>query len=495
MNIPNPTLMRALLTTLIIACGSVTHAITIPDSLLRYSAEVSASFSTGAHTPFWLVNNRFGLSSIEKNSGYVRAGLFHDARRRYDKKVSWGAGVDLAAAWNFTSPFIVQQLYADLRYRCLELSVGSKERTSGFNNPRLSSGNMLFSTNARPIPQARIAIPEYVSVPLTRNWLAVKGYLSYGFFTDDRWQKDFAKSTRRYTEHVLFHAKGGYLRIAQPEVMPFELEGGLEMGAQFGGKAFNGDQVIDMPNGIKDWIKVLYPSSGGSDTPLGEQTNVYGNHTGDWNFRLSWVPRDSEWSARLYYDHFFEDHSMMFLDYTWRDMLLGYEMTFPKNPVVSTLVYEYLYTKDQAGPVYWDHTPEIPEQVSGRDDYYNHGIYNAWQHWGMGIGNPLIISPIYNQNGYIGFRHNRVKGHHLGWEGEPLPWLSYRVLLSYTRSWGTYGSPTGEIARNFNTLIETTFTPSRLPGWQATLSVATDGGAMLGPSFGMMLSIKKTGWL
>lgn len=469
-------------------------AITIPDSLFRYSGEVTASVSSGAHTPFWLVNNRFGLSSIEKNSGYVRAGLFHDAERRYDKRVSWGGGVDLAGAWNFTSPFIVQQLYADMRYRALEVSVGSKERVEGFNNPRLSSGNLLFSTNARPIPQARVSLPEYVSVPFTRDWLSVKGYVAYGFFTDDRWQRSFAGRSK-HTEHVLFHSKGGYLRIGDSRRFPFVLEGGLEMGAQFGGKSISGDKVIDMPNGIKDWIKVFFPTSGGGDTPMSEQTNVYGNHTGAWNFRLSWLPKGSDWGASVYYEHFFEDHSMMFFDYTWRDMLLGVELSFPKNPVVSGLVYEYLYTKDQSGPVYWDHTPAIPEQVSGRDQYYNHGIYTGWQHWGMGIGNPLLISPIYNTDGQIRFRHNRVKGHHLGFDGNPLPWLSYRVLLSYTRSWGTYDIPTPEVEKNFNTLVEATFAPRRLRGWSATVSFGSDGGGMLGPSAGAMVSIKKTGWL
>ena len=480
---------------MLLMTSAAARAIQIPDSLFRYSAEVSASFSTGAHTPFWLVNNRFGLSSIEKNSGYVRAGLFHDAERRKDKRFSWGAGVDLAAAWNFNSPFIVQQLYADLRYRCLELSVGSKERSGGFENPRLSSGNLLFSTNARPIPQARLAIPDYEPLKFTNSWVSVKGYVAYGMFTDDKWQRDWARPGSKRTEDVLFHAKGGHLKFGDTARFPLTFEAGMEMGAQFGGKSYVGNKVIDMPSKLKDWIKVFIPSSGDSDTPTGEQTNIYGNHTGDWNFRLSWLPRDADWGASLYYDHFFEDHSMMFFDYEWHDMLLGLEVKLPSNPAVATVVYEYLYSKDQGSPVYWDHTELIPEQVSGRDDYYNHGIYTGWQHWGMGIGNPLLISPVYNKDNVLSFRHNRIKGHHLGLEGRPLSWLSYRLLLSYTRSWGSYNTPTPDVAHNFNALLETTFSPSRLKGWSATLSLASDGGAMLGPSFGTMLSIRKTGWL
>ncbi len=465
----------------------------MPDSI-SYSVEAMSSVSSGEHTPFWLANNRFGLSSVKKNNGYLRAGMFKEADKN-GKRFAWGAGVDLAVAYNFTSTFIVQQLYADLRYRCLGLTVGSKEFTSGFTNPRLSSGNLLFSPNARPIPQARIEIPQYTTVPLTKGWLSVKGYFAYGAFTDGRWQKNFAAKNSKRTEGVLFHSKGGFLKIADPNGFPLSVEGGLQMAAQFGGKSITGDKVIDMPQGIKEWLKAIIPSSGGSDTPYAEQANVYGNHVGDWNFAVNWTPRNADWALKVYYDHYFEDHSMMFLEYTWRDMLLGVEAKLPKNPFLSTIVYEYLYTKDQAGPVYWDHTPEITEQVSGRDQYYNHYLYTGWQHWGMGIGNPLAISPIYNNDHIIAFRHNRLKGHHLGFEGEPSKSVKYRVLLSYTRSWGTYDIPTSRIMHNFNTLLETTYAPSRLKGWSATLSLGSDGGSLLGPSVGAMLSIKKTGWL
>ncbi|MDE7452644.1 MAG: capsule assembly Wzi family protein [Paramuribaculum sp.] len=489
--------MRAIkylyLTAVIFITTLQVRASEIPDSI-RYTVEGTASTSTGENTPFWLVNNRFGLSSIKKNNGYLRAGIFKEANKN-SKKFAWGAGVDLAAAYNFSSSFIVQQLYAELRYRCLGLTVGSKEFSGGFNNPRLSTGNLTFSNNSHPIPQAKLGIPEYTKVPLTKGWLSVKGYISYGFFTDSRWQKNFAAEGSNRTEDVLFHSKAGFLKIGDYRRFPLEFEGGLQMAAQFGGKSIRDNSVIDMPNSLKDWLKVIIPSSGGSDTPIGEQTNVYGNHVGDWNFALSYTPSSNDWSAKVYYDHFFEDHSMMFLDYTWRDMLLGAEMRLPKNPFVSTVVYEYLMTKDQGGPVYWDHTPEITEQVSGRDQYYNHSIYTGWQNWGMGIGNPMLISPIYNRDHNLYFYHNRVKTHHLGLEGQPIPLVGYRLLLSYTRSWGTYDTPTPKVLKNFNTLIGTTFTPQKLSGWSGKFSIATDGGSLLGPSFGVMVSIKKTGWL
>ena len=171
------------------------------------------------------------------------------------------------------------------------------------------------------------------------------------------------------------------------------------------------------------------------------------------------------------------------------------EITFHKNRVIGSLVYEYISTKDQTGPVYWDHTPEIPEQVSGTDNYYNHGIYTGWQHWGMGIGNPLVMSPIYNDDGEIVFKSNRSQGHHFGVMGNPVNDLRYRILFSFTRNWGTYSLPFYEIKKNGNVLMELTYTPHQLKGWDFTGSLGVDRGGMLGKSAGGMLTIRKTGWI
>ena len=215
---------------------------------------------------------------------------------------------------------------------------------------------------------------------------------------------------------------------------------------------------------------------------------------GSWNFSLTWYA-PKEWAIRPYYEHYFEDHSQMFGEYGWKDCLAGVEITLPKNPVISGFVYEYISTKDQTGAVYWDHTPEIPEQVSGADNYYNHSIYTGWQHWGMGIGNPLVMSPIYNTDGDISFKSSRMQGHHFGIMGTPCADLQYRVLLSVTRNWGTYGVPFYEIKKNGNALVELTYTPHQLKGWDFTASLGVDRGGMLGKSVGGMLTIRKTGWI
>jgi len=165
-----------------------------------------------------------------------------------------------------------------------------------------------------------------------------------------------------------------------------------------------------------------------------------------------------------------------------------------RNTFVSSFVYEYLYSKDQTGAVLNVSSPEIPEQVSGRDNYYSHSVYTGWQHWGMGIGNPLMLSPIYNRNHHISFLDTRIIGHHLGIAGNPLKSLSYRLLLSYSRNWGTYNMPYPEVLDNFNGLLEVNWRPERLKGWHVSAAIAGDAGKLLGKSFGARVSIGKTGF-
>lgn len=483
----------------------------LPDSVAEYPESdkqhyqyfglVQAGAATGAHNPFWLAANRFGLSSIKKENGYVRAGLIRHMDT--DTRFSWGFGVDLAGVVDYTSKFVIQQLYGEIRYRSLSLMAGSKQWVSGVVDPALSSGDMVFSPNARPIPQVRLEMPKWEWVPYTNKWLAVKGYFSFGCFTDSRWTRNYARPTHnKYTQHELFHSKGLFLRGGNSERFPLLFEGGIEMGCQFGGTTMFWDRAkqeyyaVKYPSGWKDWLKVIIPMKGGNPNDpnhAGEITNILGNQLGQWTAALAWVP-NTEWSARLYYEHFFDDHSMMLFDHVWKDMLLGVQFNLPSNPFVSSVVYEYINTRDQSGAVYWDYTPEIPEQVSGADDYYNNVFYANWQQWGMGIGNPLLISPIYNTDGSLYFRHNRIKGHHLGLRGKPHRDLDYRVLLTYTRSWGTYHYPTRNVMHNFNGLLELTYSPAKFKGWAACLGLGADGGNLLGGSFGAQLTICKTGW-
>lgn len=485
------------LTTAILAAVALTLGASAQtsDRGIAYEAEALVSVSTGRNTPFWLAANREGLGSIRRNQGYVRGAAWREAPG--ERRLTWGFGIDLAGAWRAEAPFIVRQLYGQLRYRDFMLSVGPRcmADTARLVDRRLSSGDLLFSGNSLPIPEARLEMPEYLDIPGLRHWIGVRAYVGYGYFSDSGWQTSHAGPTERYDEDVLFHAKGIFLRIGPPGKQ-FRLESALEMGTQFGGRVMIGDSVVArMPHGLSDFLKALIPFKGGDNAPVGEQTNVLGNHMGQWSARLRWEPHGRPWTLALHYLHYFDDHSMMFMEYPWRDGLIGIEYRSRERGWITGAAYEFLSTTDQSGPVYWDSTPTVPGQVAGRDDYYNHYIYTGWHHWGMGIANPLIISPVYNSDGSLIFKCTRLRGHHWAIEGQPTRSLGYRILTSYTRGWGTYDRPYRDVRSNVNLLVELNYRPSRLPGWSATLSLGADWGRLLGRSFGASLTITRSGIL
>jgi len=461
------------------------------DNGLTYSVESGVTVASGEHSPLWLNANKHGLSSISKDNGYIAAGVFRPLE--VDKKFTYGYGLELAGAYNFTSNFIVQQAYLDLKYKKTGISIGSKERSGEFVNEHLSSGGLTLSGNARPIPQVRVGLPDYVIVPGTGQWLSFRGHIAYGRFTDDNWQKEFTSPMGKRTTDVLYHSKAIYLKLEKEAVCPLKFEIGLQMESQFGGTQHNNGKTFKMPSKIKDYFKALIPMAGGEDTPVADQTNVEGNQLGSWHFSLNYKLKG--WNLRAYYEHYFEDHSMLVMEYPWKDGMIGLEITPPANPFVSGVVYEYIGSKDQSGPVYWDHNNVINEQISARDNYYNHGFYTGWQHWGMGIGNPLFTSPIYNANGKIVFYNTRIAAHHLGISGQPTEEIQYRVLLSHSNNWGTYDLPFKEIRKNTSALVELTYAPRRITGWSFTASGALDRGSMLGNNAGGMLTICKTGLL
>lgn len=487
----------------------------IKNDSLQYRVEASASVAPEGAMPLWLVSNKYGLSSLQDASGYLRFGVKQPSFE-FSKSADWklGYGADLVVPVNYTTEnietgkqrtnFIVQQLYADLDYKWLRLSVGAKERPMEMKHQALSSGSQTFGINARPVPEIRLEIPEYVSLTGKSNpWFAIKGHFGFGMLTDGSWQDAYVPESGRWADGVLLHTKAGYMRLGNPEKFPLILEGGLEMATQFGGTIYNPTgraghygEKLEMGQGPKDFIDAIFGQ--GSDATDGNFLNAQGNTLGSWLFSLTYQAKD--WSVRAYYDHFFEDHSMMFFQYGWLDGMVGIECKFPKNKFVNTLVYEYVKTDYQAGPVYHDHTPEIPDQVSGRDNYYNHNLYAGWQHWGQAMGNPLFTSPLYAKTGDLTFLSNRFVAHHFGIEGTPADGLNYRLLLSYATHLGTYTDPylkrkymtsgLAELNYNFNH-----FKCLRNKGWEATTAVAFDQGEQIGDNLGFTFSIKKTGLL
>jgi hypothetical protein len=485
---------------------------------LNYKVEMQSSLSSHI-TPLWLNANKYGLSSLEKSNGYFLAGVEKKDSLTGDRKTSWGAGLELATTYNYTSSLVLQQAYVEGRWLHGALTIGAKEYPMELKNSVLSSGSQALGINARPVPQIRVALPEYKRI---WKWLYIKGHVAYGMFTDNAWQRKFTDKNSMYCQQVLYHSKAGYLRLGNPE-QPLTVELGLEMATQFGGRSYATDGTVKRGgHRLKDFWDVLL--GGGSDPGEGKFANAEGNQVGSWVGRIRYD--QPSYCISLYWDHYFEDHSQMFFVdydgyghgsewndkkkgkfylYDFKDIMLGSELNLKKGTWLRDLVAEYLYTKYQSGPIYHDHGTLVSYHIAGDDDYCNHGIYCSWQHWGQVMGNPLYRSPIYNDNGQIRVQNNRFIAWHIGFDGylnarmnergevQSDNLLSYRVLTTFQKGWGTYNVPYLPVQNDFSMLLELNYTFKH--GWKVKGTFGLDAGGIYGNNKGIQLSVVKVGIL
>ncbi len=482
----------------------------LADSLV-WRVEAQATVANGDHAPLWLTANRYGLSTLETWGGYVRGTVSRQLSADGNRRWGIGYGLDLAVADGFTSRFVVQQAFIEACWLKGVLTVGAKEQPMELKNQELSSGSQALGINARPVPQVRLALPDYWVIPGIKGWIALKGHIALGVTTDDRWQQNFTQQRHRYTKHTMLHTKAGYLRIG-PKNITFE--GGLEMATQFGGSTWQHDSTgwawYDNEQGMGALLHAVIPG-GGNDLTDGNYHNSGGNHLGAWLARLNMD--FSRWKLSVYGEHFFEDQSSMLQTgaagygegaqwntrsankifvYDFKDFMVGAEVQLKQVPWLSNVVVEYLTTRYQSGPVYHDHTPLSSVQITGRDKYYNHNIYTGWQHWGMVMGNPLYLSPLYNDDGVIEVRNSRFRAWHVGLSGNPVKGMHYRVLATWQRGWGTYTYMYPDPREDVSLMAECSYSfsnRSRLKGWGARLAVAMDRGEIYGDNTGLQLTI------
>lgn len=489
---------------------------------LDYRVERQYSASAGDHSPLWLHANKYGLSSLKTTNCFWRAAIERPLSRDDSRRWGIGYGLDMALTGRYTSRFVVQQAYAEVRWLKGVLTVGSKEQPMQLKDQELSSGSQTLGINARPVPQVRLSLPDYWTIPGTHHWLAIKGHIAYGKTTDDHWQTEFTQRQHKYTQGTLYHSKAGYLRIGNADKIIVSLELGLEMAAQFGGTSYLRDSDGSMKTyhnqgGLKGMIKALVP--GGGDVLETENRNAAGNTLGSWLARFNFDA--DEWGFSLYTDHFFEDQSALthlspdgygegdqwntqvkrrYNLYAFKDMLWGLELRFPDQRWMNKMVFEYLYTKYQSGAMYHDHDQTLSDQIAGLDNYYNHYLYTGWQHWGEVMGNPLYTSPVYNSDYRIAVENNRTVAWHLGIAGDPSSRLHYRILATWQKGFGTYWAPFSDPRHNVSLLAEASY---RLRdgkerwarGWMLRGALAMDSGTLLGDNYGVQFTLIKNGIL
>ncbi|MEG1749996.1 MAG: capsule assembly Wzi family protein [Tannerellaceae bacterium] len=458
-----------------------------------YQVKLFGSAATGENTPFWMVSNRYGVVPLEAGNGYLQAVVSHN--QSFGKGFRWNAGLDVVAAMPRYHNVFIQQLFAEIGYKCLLLSVGSKERYSSLLDKNLSSGDAILSTNARPIPEVNISIPTFTVIPGSKGWLQVKGEFAVGRSFDSGYLEHFANEKQTYIKHVMWHHKSLFIQVKDTRNnSPLSGTLGVQHIAQWGGTSTN-PKIGKQPASLKDFIRIVSGSKGGSNATASDQVNVLGSHHISYDFHLSYTQKD--WALHGYHQHLCFDKSGLVLQ-NGMDGLWGMELDLPRLPWLSKVVAEYFTTMNASGPFHFidfDHATH-PGRGGGGDDYYNNGEYlSGNSYFNRGTGSPLIPAPEYNTDGSLGFRNNRVRDWHFGAEGAISPQVSYRFLLSVMNTWGTTNRPFLDRKDGVSCAADIRYQHPRLKGWEFTGSVAADTGSLFGDNLGFSLGVAKRGVL
>ena len=477
------------------------------ESLLTFKFETAGMTGSGSHAPFWHTSNRQGLPSVQNNNGYAHFAALGGLSRPSGFDVAYGA--DLGVGAGLENNLYVHQLYTDLNFRWLGMSVGMKERWSD-KNRYLSSGALTWSGNSKPLPEVRAGIPEFVSIPLLGDWVSLKGHIGYGRLTDDCWRKEHGGN--QYVKGTLFHSKSAFLRFGNLDRFPLQMSIGLEMNNLFGGTRYNVSSGTEKqyPSNAEAFWTALFPFH-----ELEQQGDEDGDNLGSWHLNFDYTQND--WHIGAYYEHFYEDHSswlgieyknntqgekdFIFFGFrrNWFDGLFGIEVNAPDNiRFFRNAVIEFMNTRGLCGPICHSAACNsdgmyVIEEVDGRDGMYNHGIYTSYSHHGYAIGNPVLISPAYNSSKSNGFRSNRVQMFHIGVDGGITDNIDYRVLATTTRHWGCYGAPLKDIESITSLMLECSYWLGDKNSWKFSLSgsMDIDSGSLLGNNKGVMITVSR----
>jgi hypothetical protein len=475
------------------------------DVTIDCAAEMTANAGSGTFAPYYIASNRHGVLSQSRG-----AMLRLSALKQMDKsrRFSWGVGVDAIAAtashtdyarydvnsatwYNHSegiAPIRLQQLYGELKWRSLFLTVGMKQHESALLNFELSSGDLTESGNARPIPEVRVGLIDFRDIPLTNGWLQIQGELSYGKMTDNKWLLEhYNYYNYHITQGTWYNYKRIYFRTKPTE--RFSVTLGMQAAGQFAGNvSWYRDgivyQTLSQSFKIKYLWKMLIPQSDG----------VYyaGNHLGSWDFLARYRLKSGD-EVRVYFQWPWEDGSGIG-KLNGFDGLWGLEWRSAQRRWITGVVAEYLYFMNQSGPIHYSpgDTPNstIPAHTDGGDQYYNNQQYNGYANYGMSIGSPFLPSPIYNQDGYMAYIDNRVRGFHIGLSGAMSRVIDWRLLASYRQGFGDGRIPRQYPVHNTSLMAEARWHISTVPGLSVCGQIAIDRGDIYGNNCGALLSVK-----
>ena len=494
------------------AIGLMTAGNSMAQYKIDGEAELIFNAGSGSFAPYYMTALNHGVLSQSKGA-LLKAGLFRQMETDHRFSYSFGAqfvtgitskadytryDADKGIVENPQRPPAIwlQQLYGEVKYRSIFLSVGMKERGSVILDNSLTSGDVMHSGNARPIPQVRAGFLDFQNIPFTNGWVQIAGEIAYGKFFQNNYLKNHANyNGSTFNLGTFYHYKYGYIRTKPTK--PFWATIGVQFSCLFGGDTYwyyRGKQSGFTKNreNLKSFWQAFFPRANGIE-------GWYeGQSLGSWDFKFSYRIRSGAvFSA--YYQNLWEDGSSM-AKLNGFDGLWGIEYQAPTKGIVSGAVIEYIDFTNQSGPCnYNDNGYDYPGtditgyNVTGRDNYYNNGFYNSYANFGFSLGTPFSKEPIYNLDGSLNFNNNRVRGFHAAVKGTITDEIDYRVMGGYRISYGTYASPALTPRNDTSFMIEATYSPAKVKGLKVKGQFALDHGRLYGNLTGACVTVAYSG--
>lgn len=474
------------------------HAATPDDSASGKVREVDWSISmygfgaTEASLPFWAVTNRHGIFP-DAHGGLVTAGVSLDYSLPHswyiDSKVSLAGS---AVPGRFSG--MADEIYVGVGWKKLRLDLGMKDRSQNlFNGLSLTGGNMIVTGNSRNFPGYNLST-DFINVPGTKGIFAFKANFA-----------DYKMLDNRYVKGAFLHNQSLSFKFAVHKRVDIILA--LEVWSQWSGTLpANGasrPEPVRQPGGFKDYLRIIFGSSGGSDATTSDQINALGNHLGRELVRVDWKADD--FTMIFQHDIPFEDGSGMGFQ-NFPDGVNTVSFSFRgRDRWITDIVYEFVFTKWQSGklhdrPPHEDELIKNPDKkyyvIGGRDNYFNNGEYRSgWTYYGNTIGLPLITPVAADENGIVlGVNNNRLTAHHVGIGGKIARVLPYRLMATYSRNFGTYSRPFDKRLNQLSLALETTLPRlgKRVPV-SLTLGLYGDIGQLYSDNFGLTLRLSYSG--
>lgn len=457
---------------IVIPVGLLMFCIILGAQDKQHELNLGFGFAAGSQKtlPFWLLSNQYSL--LEKKPFNIYSSVDYHKNFIPNKKLDFSYGINLINKYSDNYHIYPEELYARIKYEAFQFQAGRVKEIFSNENTNLSSGGLLWSGNALPLPSVSVSIPEYYNIAVFKNLISVKGGIYHGIFDNNQ-----------FVKRAFLHHKYLSIKILDDHIIGFSL--GLHHYAQWAGISKN-PLIGQIPCSLREYLRIFIASPGGKSSHENDQLNVAGNHLGTYNLNIDLNLKAMK--ADFYWQSIFEDKSGMRVN-NFMDGLYGFSFMFKNYSIIDNILIEILSTTNQSGRPDPDSDPSDPQPPSANDNYFNHWLYNmGWSYMNMGIGNPLITSPALSnfKNDVEYFNNNRVRAFHTAFSGKT-NYIKYKILFSYSLNYGTYNFPFLQLKKQTSLLFNIMF-PELFINTDFNIAFGFDKGDLYKNSMGFHLS-------